>query len=65
VKRQIKKLPSVLEITSYTFFFPGCIAGPFFEYSDYIRFIEETDEFANIPFTLLESLKRFGQGKSN
>ena len=38
--RKIVNMPSILEMISYTYFFSGCITGPFFEYSDYIRFIE-------------------------
>ena len=50
-----------LEIASYTFFFPTTICGPFIEFNDFISFIEEKDEFANIPNTTFIAIKRFLQ----
>ena len=45
-------MPSILEMISYTYCFSGCIMGPFYEYSDYIRYIEEKDEYKSIPNTV-------------
>jgi lysophospholipid acyltransferase len=51
----------VLELASYVFYFGACGCGPFFEYSDYKRFIEETGEYRNTPSPILPSLKWFAQ----
>lgn len=39
------KLPNPIELLSYTLYTQGCALGVFFEYSDYIRFIERTGEY--------------------
>jgi hypothetical protein len=36
----------------------GTIAGPFYEYKDYINFIELKEHYAKIPSTILPTLKR-------
>lgn len=38
--RVVNELPSVFELASYVFFVQGVTIGPFFEFSDYKRFIE-------------------------
>ena len=40
IERKIEYLPNVLQFTSFVFFSPSSISGPFFEYNDYINFIE-------------------------
>ena len=50
-------MPSILELVSYTYSFSGCIMGPFFEFSDYIRFIEEKGEYKEIPNTIYYSIR--------
>ena len=55
--RVVKELPSVFELASYVFFVQGCTIGPFFEFSDYKRFIEETDEYKSVPNPIIPSLK--------
>ena len=52
-------MPSVLELLSYVYFCCGCIAGPFFEYSDYIRYIEEKEEYEKIPPSFLLGVRDF------
>lgn len=52
----MKKLPSVLEITSYTFYISNSALGVFFEFSDYKRFIERSDEYKLVPSPILASL---------
>lgn len=39
-EKKIVKIPSVMEMLSYSYFCCGCLVGPFFEYKDYITFIE-------------------------
>lgn len=50
---------SILEIASYISFFPTSVCGPFIEYNEFIDFIEEKNEYENIPNTYYRSLKRF------
>lgn len=57
------RLPNVLELLSYVFFCSGCIVGPFFEFADYINYIERKGRYENIPLTFVPSLIRFVQGK--
>jgi lysophospholipid acyltransferase len=54
--RVVQKLPSVLEITSYTYYISNSALGVFFEFSDYKRFIERTNEYKNVPSPVLVSL---------
>jgi lysophospholipid acyltransferase len=56
----IQKLPSLLEYYSYICFYPSISIGPSFEYSDYIRFVHEKDEFKKIPSTILPSIRVLG-----
>jgi len=53
----IKTMPSVLEVSSYTWFHCNVALGVFFEFSDYIRFIHGTHEYKDIPSPILPSLK--------
>ena len=64
-ERRIKKLPSILELASYSFFCCGCICGPFFEYTDFINFMERKGHYAKTPSTIIPSIIRFihGQGR--
>ena len=55
-------MPSFLEITSYIWFCNAAGLGIFFEFSDYKRFIEKTEEYKNIPNPILASLKLMAQG---
>lgn len=43
----------------YMYYCGGTLAGPVYEYKDYITFIEKREEFAHIPNTILPTLKRF------
>ena len=42
---------------SYTFFCGGASIGVFFEYSDYIKFIENEGHYKHIPNPIFKSLK--------
>lgn len=44
-ERVVKNLPSILEMASYTYYISNSALGVFFEYSDYKKFIERTDEY--------------------
>lgn len=63
VENKVVKMPSVIEILSYVYFSSGCICGPFFEYSDYVMFIEKRGRYQNIPSTVVPSLIKFLKGK--
>lgn len=63
VERKVEKNPTPLEVASYVFFCSGCVVGPFFEYSDYINYIEEKGRYAKIPLSIVPAIKRFLQGK--
>jgi len=64
IERKIVKMPSPLEMMSYVFFCGACICGPFFEYSDYINYIEKKGIYANMPSSFIASIIRFVQGHS-
>ena len=40
-ERKVVNMPSPIEMLSYSFYSGACMCGPFFEYSDYINFIEQ------------------------
>jgi hypothetical protein len=40
------------------FYCGGTIAGPFYEYKDYINFIERKENYVSIPSTIIPTLKR-------
>ena len=41
--------PSLLELFSYSFYYSSCVAGPFFEFSDFRKFINLEEEYKEIP----------------
>ncbi|TMW66207.1 hypothetical protein Poli38472_003972 [Pythium oligandrum] len=42
LKNELDSVPALLPFLSYAFFFPTFLAGPAFEYKDYIEWIKET-----------------------
>ena len=40
IERRVVKMPSVIEMYSYTYFCVTNLCGPFYEYTDYINYIE-------------------------
>jgi len=60
-ERVVKKLPNVLELLSYTYFVSNAVLGVFFEFSDYKRFIERTNEYKDVPSPILVSLTTLGK----
>ena len=47
--RKLIRKPTLIEILSYVSFPASNLCGPFFEFRDYIDFIEENGRFQNIP----------------
>lgn len=43
----------------YAYYCGGTIAGPFYEYRDFMNFIELKKEYANVPSTISATLKKF------
>lgn len=56
IKYKVEELPTVLEYSSYVFYFGSNAMGYFFEFSDYKRFIEETDEYKEVTCPIFESI---------
>ena len=64
-EQEVRKLihkPTLLEILSYISYPASNIWGPFFEFRDYIDFIEENDRYANIPSSYNETLRSLFKG---
>ncbi len=61
-ERKVSKMPSPFELMSYVFFTGGCMCGPFFEYSDYINFIERKGIYTSMPGSIIPSLVRLSHG---
>ena len=57
VRMKIDQLPNLVEFLSYTFYCQQYALGVFFEYRDFISWIEERDEYRHVPSPVLESLK--------
>lgn len=53
----VKKIPTLLEYISFTFFTPQCALGVFFEYADFSNWAHKTGHYTNIPNVILPSLK--------
>ena len=54
-------MPTLLEVFSYIFFYPTCIVGPSFEFSDFRKFIELKEEYKDLPMkkAMYSALKEF------
>ncbi len=60
---KVVEMPSLIQFLSYVFYSGGCLMGPFFEYSDYIKFIERTGHYAEMPLnTIIPSIVRLFHG---
>jgi lysophospholipid acyltransferase len=55
----IAKIPSFFDYLGYMYYCGGTIAGPFYEYNDYINFIERTGHYSKIPSTFIPTIQRF------
>jgi len=60
--RMVVKKPTLVEILSYVSFPAANICGPFFEFRDYIDFIEEKNRYKNIPNSNRQTLNKFLMG---
>ena len=56
----VVKLPTIMEICSYTWYSQACALGVFFEFSDYKRWVERSHEYKDVPSTVIPSLMWFG-----
>ena len=63
--RKLDKKPTLLEIFSYISYPAANLCGPFFEFRDYIDFIEENGRYANIPSSLKQTLRSTAYGIFN
>ena len=63
----VEELPSFYDYLGYLYYCGGTIAGPIFEYKDYINFIQRTGHYKDIPSTIVPTLIRFSHacGKDN
>ena len=59
---KVEHLPNPIEMLSYTFYCQQYALGTFFEYRDFINWIEEKNEYKRVPSPVLESLKYVGYG---
>lgn len=62
IERKVVKMPSPLEMISYVYYCGACICGPFFEYSDYINYIERKGIYSKIPSSIIPALTRLFHG---
>ena len=51
-----------LDYVTYIYFLPSCLIGPFFEYNDFIDFINQEKDYKNIPSSVKPSLLKLLQG---
>ena len=49
-EKKIIEEPSLLESLSFTFHYSSCIIGPSIEFADFRNFINQSNEYADIPF---------------
>ena len=57
----IEQLPSFYDYMGYMYYCGCTIAGPFFEYKDFINFINRTGHYIEIPKTYIPTLIKFSQ----
>jgi hypothetical protein len=58
-KLRATKAPSILDVYSFAFSCTGCIVGPFYEYTDYINFVNKEGKYKSIPPTFFEGIKYY------
>eukprot|EP00347_Sterkiella_histriomuscorum_P004536 403360089 len=54
----IDQCPSFYDYLGYLYYCGGTIAGPFYEYKDYINFMHREGHYLNIPSTIIPTIKR-------
>ena len=55
--RKLANIPTMIEILSYISYSAANLWGPFFEFRDYIDFIEEKERYTSIPSSFHQSFK--------
>mmetsp|Transcript_38321 Transcript_38321/g.36675 ORF Transcript_38321/g.36675 Transcript_38321/m.36675 type:complete len:202 (+) Transcript_38321:359-964(+) len=63
IERKVQKMPNVLEMFSYTYFCCTCFCGPFYDFADYIKFIEMKGHYHKIPNSIGPTLYNFAKAK--
>jgi lysophospholipid acyltransferase len=61
----VDELPSFYDYMGYMYYCGCTIAGPFFEYKDFINFINKKGHYTHIPKTYVATLIRFSQAICN
>lgn len=61
----IEEVPSFYDYLGYIYPCCGTIAGPFFEFKDYVNFINRAGHYSAIPSTVFATLKRVSHVLSN
>ncbi|CAI2365211.1 unnamed protein product [Moneuplotes crassus] len=59
---RIEKIPTIVEFLSYSNYPCITMLGPFFEFKDYINFIDQKGAYADSPFHFVKSLLKFSTG---
>ena len=54
---QVKNLPALFEMISFTFYVSQCVLGVFVEYHDFMNWIHELNEYKKVPNPTLPSLR--------
>eukprot|EP00825_Cyclidium_porcatum_P005211 TRINITY_DN124_c0_g1_i1.p1 TRINITY_DN124_c0_g1~~TRINITY_DN124_c0_g1_i1.p1 ORF type:complete len:421 (+),score=55.32 TRINITY_DN124_c0_g1_i1:43-1305(+) len=60
-KCKLTQVPKFFDYFSYIYFFGSSIMGPSFDYADYVAFINREKQYANMPFSGMQTLKHFLQ----
>jgi len=48
-----------VELFGYNYFIASCLFGPYYEYNDYVNYIHSSNDYSNMPSTLLPAILRF------
>lgn len=69
VERRVVQMPTLIQYFSYVFFCCGCLMGPFFEFADFVNWIQFTGNYKKLPrglkngwATLIPALRRTFDG---
>ena len=54
----VRETPTFQDFMGYMYYCGGSISGPFFEYHDFIEFIELKGRYSKIPSTIVPTLSR-------
>ena len=62
LEHRVFKTPTIIEMLSYSSGINGCVAGPFYEYKDYIDLINFEGRYKNMPSTVWPAARSFIKG---